>query len=380
MGSTFPYKGGIAHYNAILFEEMLKAGHEGILISFSRQYPKILYPGGSDKDPSHFKVEAKKECYFLIDSINPLTWFSAVKKIADFRPSIVVIPWWHHYWTFCFSVIARLLRSRGIRVCFLCHNVFPHEGSRVARMLSRFTLKTGDCYIVHSEEEKAKLVGIIPDASFEVTIHPTYEKFNTATLSMDECRKTLGITANKVVLFFGFVRRYKGLMNAIKAMPKVLESENVTLLVVGEFWKDKKDYLDEIQRLGIAANVVIVDRYVTNEEMPLFFYASDFVLLPYLTATNSGILQLAYGFGKGVVASNIGGIGEGVEEGVSGFLVPPNDPEMLANGILRAYREGKAKTFSEGAELMVKTRFSWQRVIGAIERLGASTGCKLGEE
>jgi glycosyltransferase involved in cell wall biosynthesis len=220
---------------------------------------------------------------------------------------------------------------------------------------------------VHSEEDKNNLLAMFPRAKVQKAFHPTYEVFDLGNSNANHVRKRLGIDGN-MVLFFGFIRPYKGLKYLILALPEVLSQVKVTVLVVGEFWKDKDEYLHMIKGLGLENNIVIVDQYVPNEEVQDYFSAADLVVQPYVSATGSGIVQTAFGFNKPVIATEVGVLPEIIEDGKTGYLVPPEDPKELARAIVTFFVERKSEKFSKNIE-KAKYRFSWDTMVDCIEQL-----------
>ena len=366
VGVTYPYRGGIAHYTTLLCKELSRR-HEVKLISMKRQYPGLLFPGKSQLDE-----ESSERLSFpserILDSLMPWSWFRAARRIREFSPDMVVIQWWQPFLAFSFGVLARLLKRAGLTLTFVCHNVKPHESSRIDGILTRFALLPGDFYMVHSEEDKENLLKLKPGADVTKAFHPTYESFARLKVpEKAEARKRLGLKG-PVLLFFGFIRPYKGLLHLLRAFPLLLEKRTATLLIVGEFYEPSRPYLDEIEKLGIEENVVIVDRYVPNEEVGLYFSACDVVVLPYLSATQSGIIQIAYGFGKPVVATAVGGIHEVVLDGETGKLVPPADEPALYEAMLTLLDE-KIRVSCEKKIEEFRKRFSWEEFVLLIEGL-----------
>ena len=198
--------------------------------------------------------------------------------------------------------------------------------------------------------------------------HPTYEHLNQPVLSKAEAKAVLGIRAERVVLFFGFIRDYKGLRYLIESLPLVRAKLDVHLLIAGEVWGDAKPYHELISRLGITASVTFVEKYIPNEEVARYFAASDLVVIPYVSATQSGIVQLAYGFGKPVVVSRVGGLPEVVEEGVTGYLVPPKDSASISNAVLDFYQHSREAGMIEAVR-QKRSAFSWERLCRTIEDL-----------
>jgi glycosyltransferase involved in cell wall biosynthesis len=364
IGPTYPFRGGISHYTTLLYTH-LKVRHHVLFVSFKRQYPRFLFPGRTDRDPSGEKISGD-HVLRLIDSVNPFTWVRAACGIIRFKAELVILPWWVSFWSLQFWTIATLVSNvSAAKILYLCHNVVAHESGRFDRVLSKTVLRTGDFFVVHSEEDRERLLRMFPDAMVKRSPHPTYKVFNFRTFAPEPIREKFGLKGN-VILFFGFVREYKGLRYLIEAMPQVLLEVNVTLLVVGEFWKDKDQYLRLIKERNLESTVVVVDRYVPNEAVGSYFSAADLVVQPYLSATGSGVIQTAFGFNKPVVATQVGSLSEMVTDGKTGFLAPPRDPNGLAKAIVRFFREDKAEAFSKNIQ-MEQHRFSWERMVETIE-------------
>jgi len=366
IGPTYPFRGGISHYTTLLFR-CLKKRHETTFISFSRQYPQFLFPGKTDIDPSDKKIR-EEGVMPLIDSMNPLTWVNTAVKIVRNRAEVVILPWWVSFWAPQFWVISTLVKFFSkTKILYICHNLVEHESKWFDKILTRFVLKTGDFFIVHSAEDKQDLLSMFPKAEVRKSLHPTYQVFNFGPSSPDVVRKKHGLKGN-VILFFGFVREYKGLRYLIEALPQVLAKIEVTLLVVGEFWRDKDKYLRLIKDKNVGSAVVVVDKYMPNEEIGSYFSAADLVVQPYISATGSGVIQTAFGFNKPVIATKVGSLPEVIEDGKTGYLVRPQDPDDLAQAILRFFRDQKSEEFINNIK-KGKHRFSWEIMADVIESL-----------
>ncbi|MDO8586072.1 MAG: glycosyltransferase [Armatimonadota bacterium] len=364
-GPSYPLRGGIAHYTSLFCNALRERSHDVKLITFKRLYPRFLFPGKTEKDTSGTPIRSDAEP--VIDSMNPLTWLAAGKRMRAFRPDLVVIQWWHPMFAPQYATVARF-RPRGSRLVFLCHNVIPHESAGPMQRLARMALRHGDHFIVHSEEDRRNLIGLVPGADVTRSRHPTYEVFNTGVWDRDACRRELGLDGN-VILFFGLVRRYKGLIHLIQAMPKVLSRIDATLLIVGEFYDKKEPYLEEIRKLGVSDRALIVDEYVPNEEVGRYFTAADVAALPYVSATQSGIVQIAFGFNKPVIATSVGGLPDVIEHGETGLLTPPEDPDALADAIIDFFAESRGEQFSRNIAAR-QDEFSWGRMVDVVEGLG----------
>ncbi len=374
IGPTYPFRGGISHYTTLLYEH-LKNRHEVRFFSFKRQYPGWLFPGKSDIDPSqaHISVPGAEQ---VIDSINPVTWLKTAREIVKYDPDAVVLPWWVAFWAPQFMTMAGLVkRYSRARIVFICHNVVAHESTLLDKIATRMVLGLGDGFLVHSDEDRQNLLKMLPEAKVCKRFHPTYDVFQFAGFDRDECRRLLGISGN-ALLFFGFVREYKGLKYLLAAMPEILQQVPVTLLVVGEFWKDKAGYLDVIRELGIADNVKIVDEYIPNEAVGKYFTAADLVVQPYVSATGSGVVQVAYGFERPVVATDVGCLPEIVENGKTGYVVPPADSQAIADAVVSFFREGRADEFQDNIRA-IQYRFSWENLVDGVEEMVQGSGCRV---
>ncbi len=369
IGPVFPYKGGIAHYTGLLARELAKK-HEVQVFSFSLQYPKILYPGEHQKDYENdfFKIEGTR---YLISTVNPCTWLRTGLAISRFSPDLVIFPWWNPFFGPAFSAIAIIAKSFSrTKVLFLIHNIFPHERFPLDHLITSFTLKRGDFHIVQSSENEAQLLEMLHRPVYRKTVHPTYHAFKHEEISQADARKRLSLQREtKIMLFFGFVREYKGLMFLVEALPAIREKlPDTRLLIVGDFYDDKQKYLRRIDELGIASMVAMYDEYVPDKEVGSYFSASDLVVLPYVSATQSGIVQMAYGFGKPVVATSVGGLPDVVHDGRTGYIVPPKNPAALAAAVVRFFEQNKGEEFSAAIE-REQDRFSWRRMVETIEEL-----------
>lgn len=364
IGPVYPLRGGIAHHTALLCRH-LSEKHNVSAISFSRLYPKIVFPGKSQIDPSSHPTyfEARR----LIDSMNPLSWTAAGRHIQKIAPDIAIIQWWLPLFGPCLGRIASMARQRS-KIIFLCHNVLPHEKMPIGRMLAMSALKHGDGFVVHSRADETNLTRLIPGLPVRRTVLPEFDLCPVEGIAKSEARKRLGLTG-PTVLFFGLVRKYKGLMDLINAMALV-DIPDLTCLVAGEFYDKKMKYTARSERLGLSKRIRVIDRYIPNEEVEQYFAASDAVILPYRTATQSAILQLAYRFERPVIATNAGGLPESIHDGRTGLLVPVGDPRRLADAIERFYRENLEQSLVEGIR-QDRDRFSWSRMVEIIESLGA---------
>jgi glycosyltransferase involved in cell wall biosynthesis len=366
IGPVYPIRGGIAHYTTVLRGELVAHGHDVLLISFRRQYPQWLFPGRTDRDPSAKALVAPGAAYIL-DLLNPLTWFQAARAIRAYRPQRVVLQWWQAVWAPAWLTVELAQKLSGTPVTVICHNVLPHERRFWDRPLAKAVLGMADRALTQSVSERDDLRALLPNKPVDVVPHPLYDMLATERIDKADARRKLGLDVDgPVLLFFGFVREYKGLDYLLAALPAVLaEHRDVCLVVAGEFWHNRTKYEAQMTDLGIAGRVVLADRYIPNEEVPLYFAAADLVTLPYASATQSGVMQMALGFDRPVVATRVGGLADVVEEGDDVTLVEPRNPRALAdaiNAFLAApVSRGVAASRQSGKE-------RWAQVVEAVAR------------
>lgn len=363
LGPVYPYKGGISHYTGLLYRTLAKTC-DVTMVSYKMQYPKFLFKKEQrDYSNDRFRIPDTK---YWVNTANPFNIAATAYKINRLHPDMVLIQWWHPYFAPCYYILTKLLRHT--KIVFVCHNVFPHERFPMDRFLTRLVLEQGDHFIVHSKNDGNELVSIRPDADFKVAVHPTYNIFKISDLTKTEARKRLGLEENtSVLLFFGFIRPYKGLSYLLDAMSLVRkEIEDVTLLIVGEFGPDRMQYEEQMDSLKIRDCLRLYDGYIPDSEVEKFFAACDLVVLPYISATQSGIVQIAYGFEKPVVATAVGGLPDVVLDGETGHLAAPEDAASLAAAICRFFGN-TGKTDYEKHIREQADRYSWDRMREVVE-------------
>ena len=368
VGPTYPFRGGISHYTTLLYMNLQKR-HDVQFYTFSRSYPKLFYPGDASSDESRVKFMVA-DTIAIIDWANPFSWIKTGLLVARWSPYVIIFPWWMWGWAIPFWTIAKTVSfTKNAKILFLCHNVIEHETAVWKTFFSRLALSAGDFYIVHSQSDYRDLKKIFPDAQIKMNFHPTYEIFCQKSMSKEEAKIKLKIDRKfkKIILFFGIVRPYKGLNYLIDAMPQILsEIPDVCLIIAGEFWQDGEKYLTRIEDLKLADNVMIFNKYIPNEEVGIYFSAADVVVLPYISGTGSGIVQIAFGFDKPVIATSVGCLPEVVDDGKTGYLVEPMDSKAIADAVASFYKEGREAAFVNNIT-KEKEKFSWDRMVETIE-------------
>ena len=337
------------------------------MISFKMQYPKLLFKK-EQKDYTNelFKVDNTE---YLINTANPFNILHIGHRIRKEKPDAVIIQWWHPYFAPCYKLL-RWAVGPDIKIIATCHNVFPHERFPMDKQLSRLALKRLDGYIVQSQSDAQDLLKIKDNPKYILTAHPTYNVFKINDMPKEQARLELDISMDqKVLLFFGFVREYKGLKYLIKAMPQICEQlGDVKLMVVGSFGDDKEEYLALINESGVSDAVMVKDSYTPDNEVEKYFAACDLVVCPYVSATQSGIVQIAYGFEKPVIATNVGGLPDVVTDERTGFIVKSEAPDEIAGAIIRYYEENRETEFLKNIK-EESYKFSWEHMVECIETL-----------
>ncbi len=332
VGPVLPYRGGIAQHTTMLHRELQRLSSL-TTVSFNRQYPALLFPGSTDIDPDHRDYREPGVTYTL-DSLNPLTWRRVARELLELKPDLVIIPWWTVYWAPLTRYLVGRLKRGGIPVLFICHNVSEHESAAWKNWLARRVLARGSHFLTHTAADAGQIRQIVPDADVSVHAHPVYRQFPPPEVPLPRRR---GLE----LLFYGFLRPYKGLDILISAMG-LLRGRDIQLTVAGEIWSGGEQILQQIQQLGIEGQVELIPRYQSEAETARLFARADAVVLPYRSATGSGVVAIAYHYRKPVIVTDVGGLPEVVREGETGFIVPAGDAPAMAQTIARLDRESCA--------------------------------------
>ena len=346
IGPSYPFRGGIP-LNTTLLYKALKKNHQLLFLTFKRQYPKILFPGKSDKE-TDFTFIYEKDALPFLDSMNPLTWIKCAIKCIRFKADVIVIPWWVIFWFPHFYTIITLIKLFStIKIFVVCHNVFEHEDNFFKRAISKNILRKADYIVVHSEEEKEKILSLSIKARVSKLWLPLF-KYDPWNIKKTDARKILDIKNDeKVVIFFGIVRLYKGLNSLLEAFAIIKGKTDIKLLIVGEFWHERDAAEMKIEKLGIKNNVMIVDKFIPSEKIGIYMSAADLAVFPYLSATGSGALQIALSCNKPVIVTDKGCFPDIIRDGETGFIVKAGNSEEIASKILKFYSEKLEAVFTE---------------------------------
>ncbi|MEE9450265.1 MAG: glycosyltransferase [Ignavibacteriaceae bacterium] len=335
IGPAYPYRGGNALFVAHIYEA-LKDHFDIKIYNYKLLYPSLLFPGTTQYDKSTQQVKQVPNKR-LVNSINPLNWFTVAGKLKKENANLVIFDWWHPFFGICHGIISCLIRKKHInKILFITENVVSHEDNFIDRFLTRFGLRNASKFLTLSgvvEKDVQQYAKGKKVYRSELPVYDCYQQNNE--IDFQKTKEELGFNKDSIVLlFFGYVRKYKGLDILIEAFPKILNGIPETrLLIVGEFYDKPDSYLDQIKKLEIEDKVKVVNEFVPNEEVAKYYEVSDIVILPYRSATQSGILNVAYGFNKPVIVTDVGGLAEFVDEGKTGFIVKPDSPDAITEGV-----------------------------------------------
>jgi glycosyltransferase involved in cell wall biosynthesis len=363
VGPTYPYRGGIAHYTTRLVHH-LRERNTVRFFTYSRQYPAWLFPGKTDHDPSRQIVEESSER--TIDALNPLSWWRTARAVARDKPDVLLLQWWTPFWMPLLLVFTAVAHRARIPVLYFCHQFVEPDSSSLEWFFARLALRWGDGYIVLTSKEYDMARRAFPGKPIRSGYLPVNDAFPHEGLSQTEARHRLGMAQldGPLLLFAGFVRRYKGLRYLLQAMAYV--PARVSLLVAGDFWEDEQEYRRLIQELGLGERVIIHNQYIPNEALEPYFAAADALVLPYISGSQSAVGMHGIYFGLPIIATAIGGLAESIEHEVNGLIVPPADSQALASAINRFLDEDLAQSF-RAAALRARDRLSWPALIDIVE-------------
>jgi glycosyltransferase involved in cell wall biosynthesis len=362
-----PYRGGISLLSAVLFKH-LKKRHTINCVNFSRQYPSLLFPGKTQLETGTPAVDIPSKR--TIDSINPLTWITTANSILDNKPDLVIFRYWHPFFAILMGIIARRLKKKSpqIKLLAICDNITPHESHFYDRYLTRYFLKSMDSYIVMSKSVENDLKTFIDKPTYKLLHHPLYNVFGEL-IDKQIAKEKIGINKNNIILYFGYVRAYKGLDVLIKSASILKDKlDDFHIIAVGESYEGTQKYMEMIDQYDVNDVFTWITEYVPDSQVSTYFSAADVVALPYKTATQSGIVNIAYHFNKPVVVTNVGGLPDIVENGKSGFVIEPNNPKELAEILIKNINSNKFIEMTDSVE-KYKHKFSWEVFVKGIEDL-----------
>jgi len=367
IGPAWPFRGGLAAFNERLALEFGKSGHQISIETFTTQYPSVLFPGKSQYSSSAKPEDLKIRRSF--SSINPISWLRTGLRIRKEAPDMVLMRYWLPFMAPCFGIISRLIKSNGkTRVLCLADNIVPHEQRPGDKLLTQFFMQSIDGMVVMTKSVQEDALQFRKDLPVELSPHPVFDNYGPP-VDREEAIRKLGLAVNfRYLLFFGFIREYKGLDWLLEAMgDSKIKSLPVKLIVAGEFYTDDQVFLELIQRNGLEDSVIFKSDYIPDEEVSLYFGASDLVVQPYKHATQSGVTQIAYHFKKSMLVTNVGGLPEMIPDQIVGYVVEPS-VKAVTDAIVDFF-ESDRKTFFENNIGQEMEKYRWDKMVDAFVRL-----------
>lgn len=354
LSPIYPYRGGIAQFSAMLYQELVKEGHEVEAFNFKRLYPDFLFPGKTqyvEEGDNAVKVESLR----ILDSINPFTYSKTVKALRDFKPDVLVIAYWMSFFVPGYAHIANRMKKH-CKVITLIHNAIPHEPRFFDKPMASLFFRQSDGFIVMSDTVKDDLLQLCPGARFLLKPHPLYDQFGDK-IEPEIARKELELDPEKkTILFFGLIRDYKGLDLLIDAFGRL--DDTYQMIIAGESYGSFDKYEEQISRTKHPDQIKVLNRYISDADVPLLFSAADVCVLPYRSATQSGIISVAYHFETPLIATRVGGLNESIEKQGVGLMVPEINAMSIAETIRHFFSIDPA-VFAENFN-REKEKLSWQ--------------------
>ncbi|MBU3743520.1 MAG: glycosyltransferase [Sediminibacterium sp.] len=366
IGPAWPLRGGLASFNERLARECMRMGYHTELYTFSLQYPDFLFPGttqySSEPAPTDLVIHR------CIHSMNPFNWIAIGRQIRKQQPDVIIVRYWLPLMGPCLGSILRIAKRKNkTRVVCIADNIIPHEHRPGDTLFTRYFVKAIDGFITMSDQVLQQLKKFSQQPAACV-VHPLYDHFGDI-IPMDAARKQLGLPASeKIILFFGFIRKYKGLDLLLQAMAHpAIRAAKIHLLVAGEFYDKPEEYLSIIEQEQLQDRVILRTDFIPDSMVKYYLSAADFVIQPYRNATQSGVTPLAYHFEKPMLVTNVGGLPDRVADGKTGIITQPT-PEAIAAGILELYAKGANHFIPYMQE--EKKLYSWQKLVEALLNIG----------
>ncbi len=363
IGPAYPYRGGLAAYNERLAREFIKQGFQVEIETFTLQYPGILFPGKTQyadwEAPEGLKIKR------TVNSINPLNWIKIGNRIRNEKPDILMVRYWLPFMAPSLGTICRKVRkNKYTKVICLADNIIPHEKRPGDRTLTKYFMNSIDGLVAMSKSVLADMRSFKPYLSNALCPHPLFDNFGDK-IESSKAKDLLELDPKfSYLLFFGFIRDYKGLDLLLKAFAdERLKKLPVKLIVAGEFYSNSKPYLELVEKLQLSDRVILHTDFIPDNEVNQYFGASDLVVQPYKSATQSGVTQIGYHFEKAMLVTNVGGLPEIIPDQIVGYVVEP-DKTAIADAIVDFYKNNRQAEFEKNLKIE-KQKFSWENMVNA---------------
>ena len=367
LGTAWPYRGGLATFNERLAKQFMEEGHKVEVWTFTLQYPSFLFPGktqfSSEQAPKGLLIRRE------LNSCNPFNWLRVGRAIRKAAPDLLVCCYWMSFFAPAYGLVSRMARKNGKTKCIaLVHNMIPHEPSILDKLFAPYFVKSQDGFVALSESVVGD-INRLDKAGKPKTFspHPIYDHYGER-MKKDQACEALGLPVDKdYMLFFGLVRAYKGLDLLLEAFGEVKDTlPNLQLIIAGEFYEDEATYRAQIKQLGLEERVIVRNEFVPDGDLRKYFGASDLIVQPYKTATQSGVTQVAFHFEKPMLVTNVGGLGEIVHDGKMGYACAPEAKAIGEN--LKDYFENQRQQAFTAYLKKEKTKYEWSKMTGAFAR------------
>ena len=366
VGPAHPYRGGIASFNERMAKEFQANGWKVNLVTFTLQYPSFLFPG---KDQLHDGPAPKDlVIHRKLNSINFFSWFKTARFIKSLQPDLVISHFWHPYLGPALGNVLKHAKTKNISIV---HNLYPHERKAGDNTLIKKFISNTEKYIALSKKVEQDLHGLTESNNVLLSPHPVYDNYGDS-VDKSEALKKLNLSEDyNYIMFFGLIRAYKGLDLLLDAYAKFRESnKKVKLLVAGEFYEKQEKYLSQIEKLGIKDEVILHDHFIPNDMVKYYFSACDLIAQTYHRATQSGIMQIAFHFEKAMVVTNVGGLGEMIEDKKHGYVTEVDSNEITKALLDFFSNKNNSEEFSKELSSL-KEKYSWQTFYRQIESFQA---------
>ncbi len=363
IGPAFPLRGGPAQFNENLCLELNKEGHDAQIISYKLQYPNFLFPGSSQFEKSGSAPQDIK-IHTILNTINPFNWLMVARFIRKQKPDFILFRYWLPFFGPCLGTIGKLVKSQT-KVLALTDNIIPHEKRIGDHIFTKYFVKNCDGFIAMSKVVLNDLSIFTQNLNKAYSPHPMYQNYG-GPISIDLARKKLNLNPHdKIILFFGLIRHYKGLDILLEALavPEI-KNQGIKLLIAGEFYDDKNFYLQLIKKLNLQDHVIVHDKFIPNDEVRDYFCASNLVAQTYRNATNSGVTMVGYFYEKPMLVTNVGGLSEIVPDEVCGYVVE-NNCALISEKVVDFFTKDREKEFVKNVKIE-KRKYEWTEFINSL--------------
>lgn len=367
LGTTFPFRGGLAAYNERLARQFQEEGHKVSIYTFKMQYPGFLFPGKSQF--ADWAAPADLDIHVKVNSVNPFNWIKVGSEIKKLKADILIIKYWLPFMAPCFGTIARIAKkNHKTKVITIVDNIIPHEKRIGDNLLTRYYVKPVDAFVAMSKSVLNDIAFFDKNKAKAFCPHPLFDNFGEILERENAIEKAKLDKSFNYLLFFGFIRAYKGLDLILKAFADSrLRKYPLKLIIAGEFYEDAKPYMDLIDELKLNEHIILRTDFIPDNQVGEYFCSADMVVQPYKNATQSGVTQICYHFNKPMLVTNVGGLSEIVPHQIAGYVTEPQ-PQEIADSLVDFYENNKKEQFTQGV-IGEKPKYQWNRMTATIYEL-----------